>query len=148
MIKNIFKKNINLFAPFSNEYLFDYIYLLGYTDKDLKKSCGYDEIKAETLWILEKLLNLKIIYIYTWCNNSHLNGKVMSSKEILKQIDSLWFKGAEYPDFYEMVMFGTQEWYTDKLWKMGMNHTTNWETFVKNNIGDLEQWIEENRPKN
>ena len=29
-----------------------------------------------------------------------------------------------------------------------MTDTTNWETFVNYKIGDLEQWIEENRPKN
>jgi len=28
-----------------------------------------------------------------------------------------------------------------------MTQTTNWEWFVENKIGDLEKWIEENRPK-
>jgi hypothetical protein len=28
-----------------------------------------------------------------------------------------------------------------------MTPTTNWETFVKEKIGNLEKWIEDNRPK-
>ena len=52
------------------------------------------------------------------------------------------------PNFYGMVTFGSKKWYVNKLEEQGLTDTTDWETFVKNKIGDLEQWIEENRPKN
>ena len=61
--------------------------------------------------------------------------------------DKIWFEGAKFPDLYGMVIFGTQKWYTEALEKKGMTNTTNWKLFVKNKIGNLEQWIEDNRPK-
>ena len=55
----------------------------------------------------------------------------------------MWFENAIFPDFYGIVMFGNEKWYTDKLEDLGLTQTTNWENFVKTKIGDLEKWIEE-----
>ena len=142
--KDIFKgKNVNLFCPGANEFLYDYIYLLGYTDN------ASNDWKARhiVLSVLKHLLELDIIYIYSWYNQPELKGKRMTIDEIIKKIDNLWFENAIFPDFYNMVMFGSKKWYIEALRKLGMTHTTNWEAFVKETIGDLEQWIEENRPK-
>ena len=142
--KEIFKEvNVNLFSPCSNEFLFDFIYLLGYTDKEINDK----KIKEDVLSTLEILFNLKIIFIYKWFKESELNDRDLSIGETIAHINRIWFKGATYPDFYNMVMFGSQKWYVDKLWDMGMSHTTNWKWFVENKIGNLEKWIEENRPK-
>lgn len=144
---NIFKENVNLFAPYSNEYLFDFIYLLDYSDNDLKSVQQGKKIKFEVIDVIKKLLDLKIILIYSWCNNPELNNKNLTIEETIFHIETIWFNGATFPDFYGMVMFGTQKWYADKLWEIGMTHTTNWESFVNEKIGDLEEWIEKNKPK-
>ena len=46
-----------------------------------------------------------------------------------------------------MVMFKHKDWYVDALEKKGLTSTTDWKTFVKEKIGDLEKWIEDNRPQ-
>jgi len=144
MISNdIFKgKTINLFAPNSNEYLYDYIYLLEYKDEDANNW----KSRLVILSVLKYLLKLKIIYIYSWCDEN-LNDENRSIDEIISQINIKWKKNTIFPDYYNIVMFGTQNWYIEKLTKLGMTNTTNWETFVKDNIGNLEKWIEENRPE-
>ncbi len=45
-----------------------------------------------------------------------------------------------------MVIFGSQKWYIKKLENLGLTHTTDWEWFVENKIGNLEDWIKKNRP--
>lgn len=147
MIKNIFTKNLNLLAPCSNEYLFNYIYLLGYTDEDLRNSQNYNNIKYEVIEVLKQLFIIEVIEVQNWCNNSELNNKYLTIEDTIKNIDKIWFEGATFPDFYQMVLFGTPKWYTDKLWELGITHTTNWENFVSDKIGDLKQWIEDNKPK-
>ena len=141
--KNIFKNEyINLFCPNSNEYLFDYIYILGYKDIDSKNW----KSRLVVLSVIEYLLREKIIFVHNWPNHDELDKK-MSVKNIIKTIDKLWFENAIFPDFYGIVMFDNEKWYTDKLEDLGLTQTTNWENFVKTKIGDLEKWIEENKPK-
>lgn len=71
----------------------------------------------------------------------------LSNMEVLKKIDEMWFENAEYPDFMEMVWFGFQEWYIEALKKEGYGkERILWTDFVEKNIGNLEKWIEKNRP--
>src|SRR5690606_40910780 len=125
------------------ELLPEIIGLLGYGNYQ------YDDKKTrdDVLSTLKILLELDVIYIFKWFNNPELNEKTMSIDEILSTIDRLWFKGAEYPDIYGIVMFGPQKWYIDNLRKMGLSDTTDWKWFVNNKIGDLEKWIKTNAPK-
>ena len=142
--KDVFKgKNINLFSPYSNELLYDYIYSLEYTDEASKDW----KARHVVLSVLKTLFELDVIYVYKWYNQPELKNKKLTINETIIKIDDIWFENAIYPDFYNMVMFGSQKWYVDALEKIGMTHTTNWENFVKEKIGDLEQWIERNRPK-
>lgn len=142
--KELFEpKNIYLTSP-SIELLPEIIGMLGYSAKQ------YDDKKTrdDVLSTLKILFELNIIYVYKWLNNPDLNEKKMSIDEILSTINRLWFKGAQYPDIYVIVMFGPQKWYVDKLRKVGLTDTTDWKWFVDNNIGDLEKWIKKNDLKN
>ncbi|MDG2193281.1 MAG: hypothetical protein P8K77_00200 [Polaribacter sp.] len=141
--KNIFKNGyINLFCPNSNEYLFDYIYALGFKDIDSKNW----KPRLVILSVLEYLFRLKIINVYSWPNHPELEKKGMTIKETIETIDKLWSNNATFPDFYGIVMFENQKWYTEALEKKGLTQTTNWEKFIENEIGDLEKFIEDNRP--
>ncbi len=103
--------------------------------------------KFVILNILKFLLELKVIYVFNWGNAQPPNIQDFSNEDVINHIDKNWIIGAKYPDFYSMAMFGSTKWYVDKLEELGMTHTTNWESFVSEKIGDLEKWIEENKPK-
>jgi hypothetical protein len=143
---NIFnKKYLNLFLPNDGvEFLQNIMFGLRYTYKDLSSK----KAKNDTLFVVQRMLELDLIYVFHWGDkNEFLKDKQFSIKETINYIDSIWFEGADYSDFYGMIMFGHKKWYTDKLENLGMTQTTNWEKFVQDEIGDLEKWIEENKPK-
>ena len=45
----------------------------------------------------------------------------------------MWFKGASYIDFLNMVFFTRTEWFYQKLLKEGYNFKDNWQEYVENN---------------
>jgi len=55
--------------------------------------------------------------------------------------------GADFSDFNSMPMFKHKDWYLNALKEKGLTHTTNWECFVENEIGDFKQWIMKNKPR-
>lgn len=72
----------------------------------------------------------------------------MTNSEIMNLIEEVWFIGADTPDFYGMPMFKYKDWYIQKLEALGLTHTgPDWKWFVENKIGDIEKWIEENKPE-
>lgn len=140
---NIFdEKNIELFSPEGVEFIYNILDSVGITDfKSL-------EAKNIGLTIIKKLFGLGLIEVYHWGTyHEDLNGQELSLKQIIALIEKVWFVGADYPDFFGMPMFKYKDWYLKALEKEGLTITTNWKTFVKEEIGDLEQWIEKNRPK-
>lgn len=143
---NLFnKKYINLFCYGGDgiEFFQSIMFSLGYSYKELSSL----KVKKDTLYVIEELLKLKLIEVFLWGEkHSEMKDKEYSIEEILKYINSIWFDEADYPDFYGMVMFKHKEWYTHKLEKLGMTHTTDWKWFVENKIGNLEKWIQENKP--
>jgi len=145
MIKknSLFKKEyIDIFSPYSFEFLNIFIGQLGFFQKD------YDEpkVKETVLSVLKFMFELDIIKINNWMNHKYANDYKMSSIEIIEKIDSLWFKGIQYPDFYGIAYFEMKEWYISKLEQLGMTPTTDWKIFVEEKIGgDLEKWIKENK---
>lgn len=147
MMKNLYD-NINLFCPGTNEFIFDFIYQLGYSDKDLKKLKGRKKIKKEVLEVLQYLIELDILSVKLWLHKPELNKKRISTNQTINEIDKVWFINARYPDFYNMVLFGVPDWYYKSLKKNGFSETMDWKTFVEEKIGNLEQWIENNKPKN
>jgi len=142
-------KYLNLYCPLHTEHLWDFI-----AEVLDKKNIPYEgskkkNLKNEVLEIISKLLDYNLIYIGNeWLDQSTIKKWKLSNEEIIKKIDDIWFESAEYPDFFNMIWFGFEDWYKNKIKILGMTDTTNWETFVNYKIGDLEQWIEENRPKN
>ncbi len=71
---------------------------------------------------------------------------MISNEEIIRHLNKVWFEGADFEHFYGMPMFKYKDWYLNALKKEGLTPYTYWRTFVKEKIGDLEKWIEENRP--
>ena len=142
--KDLFKKEyIGLLCPHSFEFLNHLIGQLGYSQEQ------YDNLKVKqnVLNVIKLLFDLGILTVHDWVNNKDLNNENLTSVDIINKIDDLWVKGIKYPDFYNIILFGTSGWYVKKLENLGMTPTTNWETFVKDKIGNLEKWIEDNRPK-
>ncbi len=145
IFKEIYEgRNLYLFAPYDNEYLYNYIQHLGYDIEDASKDWRK---RLVVLSVIKSLMELDIIYIHNWCNNSQLNDMEMTIDETLSHINELWKKDSKFPDFYAIVMFGTKKWYSDKLHEMGLTQVTDWNQFLNANIPDLKLWIEENKPK-
>ncbi|WP_067032132.1 hypothetical protein [Allomuricauda sp. CP2A] len=145
MIKeNIFaKENLNLFAPNDGvEFIYSILQNLGYRDFTTKRA------RSHGLAVIKQLFELDLIEVFSWGENKKLFDNIILTKnQTLALIDNIWFIGADFSDFISMPMFKHKEWYIEALKKEGLNSTTNWKTFVKEKIGDLEQWIEKNRPK-
>jgi hypothetical protein len=142
--KNLFTNDyVDLLSPETFEFLNLLIGQLGYNREDYNDP----EVKKEVLNLIKIILDLDIITVHKWMDDLTLLSEHMTTDEIVKKIDRLWMKSIEYPDFYKIALFGPKDWYKNKLEKMGFTPTTNWKTFVATKIGDLEKWIEYNRPK-
>lgn len=145
MMKKLFK-NIDLFCPGTNEFIFDFIYGLGYSDKDLQRLEDRNKIKKEVLLVIKFLLEIDVIKVKTWLNKTESKEVNDFVNQSIEEINKVWFVNASYPDFYNMVLFGPSDWYYDALKNIGFTETTDWKVFVREKIGDLENWIEEKRP--
>tara|TARA_R110000868_G_scaffold353024_2_gene614258 strand:- start:21 stop:461 length:441 start_codon:yes stop_codon:yes gene_type:complete len=139
-------KNIDLFCPGSNEFLNHFIYTLGYSDIELESPKMEDKIKKEVLITVKHLIELGVLNIKSWYNRPEMSKKEITIDEVMKELDKVWFLGARYPDFYNMVVFGVPKWYDKALKDEGFTINTDWKTFVNLKIGDLEKWIEKNNP--
>ncbi|RXG31858.1 hypothetical protein [Leeuwenhoekiella marinoflava] len=135
--------NMNLLCPHSFEYLHELLGMLGYSSKQYH----LQEAREKVFDTLEILFDLEILNIYDWVKKPDLNNKKIPVKKILQEIDTLWDINSEFDHFYDFLIFGNENWYVEQLIKLGLTHTTNWLLFVKYEIGDLENWIEENRPR-
>ena len=135
-------KNTELFMPDGVEFIYNVLENIGFVN--------YTSIEAKEkgLDAIQKLLELELIEVFHWGEyHNELKDKDISNEEIMKHIDEVWFIGADFEHFISMPMFKYKNWYLNSLEKEGLTMTTNWKKFVKEKIGDLEQWIEENRPK-
>lgn len=134
-------KNIDLFCPGTNAFIFDFIYQLGYYDRDFGNLNKENTIKKEVLEAIKILIYLEVMYIKNWYDKQEISKNLMTTNAIIEEIDKIWFNSARYPDFFNMLLFGNPEWYFNSLKKIGMSETTDWKTFVNENIGNLEKWI-------
>jgi hypothetical protein len=106
------------------------------------------EARQEGLSILQNLFKLKLIEIFHWGKHHEIIKQLdLNTKQTIKFIDVTWFEGADFEDFVDMPMFKYKDWYLNALKNEGLTHTTNWKSFVEEKIGNLEKWIEENKPK-
>lgn len=136
------KKNIELFMPDGVEYIYTILQGIGYSNNNFKSRKG----RQEALEIIQKLFELELIEVFRWGeHHNKLKDKDISNEEIMKHIKEVWFIGADFEDFISMPMFKYKDWYLNALEKGGENFSL-WIDFF-NEIGDLEKWIEENRPK-
>ncbi|MGO4919482.1 hypothetical protein [Maribacter spongiicola] len=137
-ISDYISNHIDVFCPNSNELLLDFIHNLGYNNFDSL------EVKLDVLRIIEILLDLDLIYRYKWYDKS----LKLNKEQTINNISDIWTENVKYEDFYNMVYFGSTDWYVKKLENLGMSQTTDWRCFVKNKIGDLEKFIQSEKPKN
>lgn len=144
---DIFSKKYNsILHPFHLESL---NHLSGFI-KSTDNSLSFIEMKKNTLEVLNFLLENNIVYVLEkdFMMNKEFRKIKLSNEEIINEINNNWFEDISWEDFYFMLWFRFQDWYKDRLIAEGLvNKPMKWNDFVKNNIGDLEQWIEENRPK-
>ncbi|NJB38198.1 hypothetical protein [Croceivirga sp. JEA036] len=144
---NFFKnKSIDLFHPEGIELISTILFGLGFNYDNLKS----DQARKEGIYFIKNLIDLELIEIYHWGNyHESLKNVKMTNEETIKNIEKVWFVGADVPDFYGMLILKYKDWYVDALKKEGLELTgRDWKSFVTEKIGDLEKWIEENRPKN
>ncbi|MCF8716464.1 hypothetical protein JM658_16680 [Joostella atrarenae] len=136
------EKYINLFSPDGIEFIYSILQSLGYLD--FKSS----EAREKSISVIERLFELDLIEIFHWGDYQNmLKDRQFTTSETITHIKKVWFVGADFSDFYRMPMFKFKEWYLNSLREQGLEECTDWKIFVEEKIGSLEQWIEENRPK-
>ncbi len=137
---NLYNKNyIKLLCPFALENFWHIVACI----KDNNTNIPTYELKPIVLEVVEYLLDNKLLFLVMENNNS----SKMTTSEILNFLDVKWKYDMDFIDLYVLAWFKFEKWYVNSLKKKGLDETTNWEYFVKNKIGDLEKWIEENKPK-
>ncbi len=137
-------KNVGVFSPYDGvEFIYSILQEIGYYS-----NFKSPEARRDGLLVIQRLFDLKLIEVFHWGNyEKKLKNKELSTSEKMIYIQNLWFIGASFEDFHSMPMFKYKDWYIEKLEAQGMTQTTDWEEFVATKIGDLEKWIEKNRPQ-
>lgn len=93
------------------------------------------------------MLSNQVLYVGEIINNEFVLWDE-PNKKLVEKINNIWSEDTDFQDFYNMVWFGYQDWYLKALKKEGFEkEKSSWNDFVKNNLGDLKKWIEENKPK-
>lgn len=134
--------SIKFYCPYYIELLFDF-----FGEFNIKTNEKYtSEKKKKVLSAISELLSNEIIFVGK-IENDVINRWNFSNNEIIKKIDNLWMEETDYAEFYNMVWFGYENWYIEKMEKLGFKNENDWNIFVKTVIGDLELWIKENKPK-
>ncbi len=138
------KHYIDIFCPSWTEYLWDIISII----KNSNKNISNKDIKKWTLNYIEEMLENNLIHVGSeWDENKKLVYWNLPNNEILEEIDKMWFDGADYPDFIEMCWFIFKDWYIETLKANGfLKERILWKDFIEENIGDLEKWINDNKP--
>lgn len=143
---NLFdKKNILLFEPYDGiEFIYSILQNIGYYPDFTTLKARRDGLRT-----VNQLFELDLIEIFHWGSyENELKNQELSIFDKMMYLQELWFIGANFENFSNMPMFKYKKWYLSKLEKLGMTDTTNWENFVENKIGNIEQWIKSNSPKN
>ncbi|MBD3862761.1 hypothetical protein [Olleya marilimosa] len=132
----------NLYCPYTIELLFDF-----FNEFNIKTNEKYtQQIKDKVLDTILEMLNNKVIFV----SEKNKNGFVIwdEPKEIIvERINNMWSENTNFQDFYNMVWFGYENWYIEALKKEGFEQEKIvWTNFIEKDIGDLQKWIEANKP--
>ena len=137
------ENNLDVFIPNDGvEFIYSILQNVGYRD--------FTSTQARThgLQIIRQLVKMDLIEVFHWGEHHEMLSNLnLDENQTIQLIENIWFPGADYSDFLGIPMFGHKAWYLEALKKVGLTSTTDWKTFVKENIGDMEQWIMENRPE-
>ncbi len=146
-LKLLNKTNSYLTCPDAFEFLPEVLSMVGHSNFNNYSQNEKLVARDEVINVIRILAESGILSVYKWYARPELNAVKLSVKDMLINIDEVWFKEANEADFYGMMMFGSPDWYKEKTKDLGLTVTTDWKTFLKEKIGDLEKWIEKNRPK-
>jgi len=134
--------NYSFYIPNNIELIFDF-----FGDLAIKPNKPYSKKeKYEVLQWVGKLLKSEILYAGEYDNEKKFKKWNLPINEIIQKIECEWNEDLEFPEFYNLVWFSYQKWYIEALKKRGLTETKDWNNFIKNEIGDLEKWIKENKP--
>jgi fructose-specific component phosphotransferase system IIB-like protein len=151
MIKksNLFKEeNLNIFTPDGIEFIHFILANIGYYQVLNDKSHLTAQAREDGLKVVEILCDMELIEVFHWGQEIPNISKTNFEKtELIAFLRKVWKIGTETHEFDGLPMFIYKKWYLDALEKKGLTIYTNWKKFVEEEIGDLEQWIEEVRPK-
>lgn len=135
--------HLEFYCPHSIELLFDF-----FGKFDIKTNEPYDKNKKQLVFnAINELLIQNIIIVGSIDDGKNFMHWNIENEDVLNKIEQKWKGNTEFPDFYNIVWFKYQKWYLDKLNDMGFKSTTNWNSFIETEIGDLEDWIKTNKPK-
>ncbi|MGG8498145.1 hypothetical protein ACQY1Q_17225 [Tenacibaculum sp. TC6] len=129
MNKTLDDKTKKIILICSNEH--EYIYNFIQNVTEVFPEFSEDEIKNKVLDIIYYLLYKNILIMK---NHKNEEAYKLTPDESIDLINQMWFKGASYIDFINMVFFEKQEWFIKELKKMGYNFKDNWIDFSKNNL--------------
>ncbi len=145
---DLFSKTYNhIFHPFGLESL----YHLSTFIKEKNKVKDVEKIKLLTLQSVSFLIEKDIISILEYdCTHSKSLKKIESNhKKTIEIIKNKLNDIEKLDELYDFFWFKFKDWYVKGLENLGVSmYTLDWPTFVEEKIGDLEQWIEENKPLN
>lgn len=117
--------------------------------KNKNNHLPFKELKKETLEIISFLLENDIVYALeqNWMGNKEFKKTKLSNKDIIDKINNNWREDTSWEEFYFMLWFKFQDWYTTKLSAKGLTYySVDWNKFINDKIGNLEQWIQDNKP--
>jgi hypothetical protein len=133
--------NTKLYCPHTVELLFDFFGEFG-----IKTNETYSiEKKKKVLSKIHQMLDEEILFVSKKKDNEFIRWNYPNEK-IINRIDELWTETLNFSEFYNMIWFGYQEWYLEKLNILGVQYAKNWDEFINQKIGDLEKWINKNKP--
>jgi len=142
-VNESFQKYPYLFFPYQIEYLFDIYSVVN------KPDLTFDELKSKSIEVLKLLFEFDILYILGAGDEEIINEK--SIDKIIQYVDHKWTINTQFPEIYDILFFGYNDWYVNAFKKLGFDvirgESTGitWLEFIEN-IDDFEKWINENKP--
>lgn len=114
---------------------FEYLYSIIDNVKEFYPDLEEQEIKSKVLKIIKILLCKNILSVGSTETYDFFD---LTINDCIEKIDRIWFVGASYVDFLNMVFFSRTESFYQKLKMEGYNFEDNWLNYVSDNV-----WLKE-----